>query len=241
MLVSGIILLHRGQCGWRKDLLASFLILMSLVKPTISAPFFWIVLFVPRRIRPALVIISGYVVLTLFAASFQEPGLVQLLRTWLATGSEIAVTAGKGHADLSIGLAALGLKGWVLPVSLGVLVVIGLWVYRHRRVDLWLLVGVAAIIARFWTYHRWYDDLLILLPMVTLFRISKQGPCDKGHDVLAGVLLGITVLVMIAPGGLYLLPSPWNRLYVNVQIVVWIVILVFLLVRSHRERKAGRR
>jgi hypothetical protein len=43
-------------------------------------------------------------------------------------------------------------------------------------VILWLLLGVTALVARFWTYHRWYDDLLILLPMIALFRIAQQRP-----------------------------------------------------------------
>jgi hypothetical protein len=234
MLVAGLLLLQQGQRGWHEDLWVAALILMALVKPSVSVPFFWIVLFVPGRLRPAMFVVSGYVALTLFAASFQEPGLWPLLQGWMLHGSE--VTARQGYADLYIWLATLGLEEWILPVSLLVLAALGLWTYRHRYVDLWLLLGVTAFVARFWTYHRWYDDLLVLLPMVALFRIAKRGPSADGSDVVAGVLLALTLLTTLAPGGLYLFPLPWNRLYVTGQVFVWIVVLVFLLDRARHEK-----
>ena len=85
--------------------------------------------------------------------------------------------------------------------------VLGFWIYRHRDADLWVLLGVAAIVACFWTYHRSYDDVL-LLPMVALFLMAKGG------SSLAGVLLGAAVLLSLAPGGLFLLPPPLNTVYV---------------------------
>jgi hypothetical protein len=88
---------------------------------------------------------------------------------------------------------------------------------------------VTAYVARFWAYHRWYDDALILLPMVTLFRIAKQGPTDFGGDIVAGFLLGITLLAVLAPGGLFLFPPPWDMWYVTAQISVWFAGLAFLL------------
>jgi hypothetical protein len=105
-------------------------------------------------------------------------------------------------------------------------------------VILWLLLDFTALVARFWPYHRWYDDLLILLPMNALFRIAKQRPSADGGDVVAGAFLAITMLAMLALGGLYLLPSLWNMLYVAGQTIVWIVVLVFLLDRTCHERNA---
>jgi hypothetical protein len=144
-----------------------------------------------------------------------------------------------GEANLHNWMGALGLKKWALHASLLVLAVSGLWVYQHRHADLWLLMGVTAIVARFWTYHRWYDDLLILLPMVALFRIAKQGSISDSRDVVSGLLLGITLLMMIAPGGLYLLAPPWNMIYVNFQVAVWTMVFIFLVQRA-RTAKDGK-
>ena len=84
LLVSGLLLLQRGRDTWREDLLTAALILVALVKPSVAAPFFWLVLFVSGRLRPALLVTLGYGAHTLFSASFQEPGLWVLLRGWLA-------------------------------------------------------------------------------------------------------------------------------------------------------------
>ena len=140
-----------------------------------------------------------------------------------------AITSGHGNAsNLHVWLGMLGLLTWILPASLLVWLVLGFWIYRHRDADLWVLLGVAAIVACFWTYHRWYDDVLLLLPMVALFRMAKRG------SAVAGVLLGGTVLLSLAPGGLFLLPPPLNTVYVVGQTVLWMTTLVFLITSSGR-------
>jgi hypothetical protein len=132
-------------------------------------------------------------------------------------------------------LVALGLEPWGPPISVLVLIALGGWIYRHRRKDLWLLLGVTAFVACSWTYHRWYDDLLILLPMVALFRVVKREPAN-GEGVVAGALLAATLLVMLAPGGLYLFPPPWKMLYMAGQIIVWIIGLIVLLKLTQRDK-----
>ncbi len=112
--------------------------------------------------------------------------------------------------------------------------ILGGWIYCHRDRDIWFLLGVTGLVTRFWTYHGWYDDLLILPSMIALFRTAKRGTSPDGADVIAGTLLGMSLCVMIAPGGQYLLPPPWNRLFMNIQMVVWILVLIFLLVRIRR-------
>jgi len=234
MLVAGILLLQRDRRGWGKDLLAAALILMTLVKPSVSVPFFWIVLFVPGTLRPALLVVLGYVGLTVFAASFQESGPFTLLLAWLRVSSREAVRG--GYANLHIWLAAIGLEQWILPASFLALMALGVWTYRHRHGDLWLLVGVAALVARLWTYHRLYDDLLILLPMVALFRLAKRGPSVGGGDMMAGALLAMSWVAALAPARLLVSPPPWDLLFRTGQTTVWLLVLIFLLDRARREK-----
>jgi hypothetical protein len=234
-LLAGLLLLSKRPCRWPGELLAAALGLGALVKPSVSVPFFWIVLFVSGRLRPVLLVTAGYVALTLFAASFQALGVLSLIQGWLVNASAVAVRG--GHANLHIWLAAVGLKAWLLPASLPVLVALGCWTYRYRYADLWLLLGVTAIVARLWAKHWWFDDLLILLPMVALCRIAKRRFATDRSGLVAGTLLAITLLVMLAPGGLYLLPPPWNTLYVIGQITLWIAVLIFLLVQAWQEEK----
>lgn len=233
-LVAGLTGLH-GQRGWRDDLLAAILMLIALVKPSISVPFFWILLFVPRTWRSAALVIFGYLALTLFAASFQDSSLLVLLQEWLAGVSGLASWG--GYANLHTVLAALGLENWSLAASLLVLAALGVWIYRHRHSDIWLLLGVTALVTRFWTYHGWYDDLLILLPMIALFRVAKQTTITR-ERVVAGTLLAITLIIMLAPGGLYLLPPPLNTLYMIGQTIILLIGLIVLIDLTQRERNA---
>lgn len=71
--------------------------------------------------------------------------------------------------------------------------------------------------------------------MIALFRLAKQRGATEGADVVAGLLLTITMLVMLAPGGLFLFPPPWNMRYVA---GVWIIGLVFLLAQAWRAKGA---
>jgi hypothetical protein len=235
-LLAGLLMLRWRQARWHADLLAASLFLLALVKPTVSAPFFWLVLFVSARLRPGILVITGYALLTLFTVAHQPVDLMALLREWLAAGS--AQAARGGYANVHVWMATLGLGEWTLPASAALLLALGGWTYRYRRVDPWLLIGVTAIVARLWTYHRSYDDLLILLPMVALFRIAKRGTSTDGGAMPAGALLAVTMLEMLAPHRLLQYPPPWNVLYTGGHAVVWIVVLAFLLDRTRREARA---
>jgi hypothetical protein len=235
LLVAGLCLTYPVRHGWGKHLFGAGLLLITLVKPNVSIPFFWIILFRPGGLRLAVLTSLGYAGLTFFAVSFQKLELLTLLREWLTRAS--AEAAKGGLADLHICLSTLGLKEWILPASLIVLAVLGFWVYCHRDGDRWLLLGVTALVARFWAYHRLYDNLLILLPMIALFQIAKRGSSVNGEDVTAGVLLGITMLVMLAPARLYIAPPPWNQFFIALQVIDWMAILIFLLHQPWEKKK----
>ena len=253
-LIAGILLLAEKRLKWHHEILGVFLFLFSLIKPTVSAPFFWIVLFVPRRLRPALLVIFGYILLTLIACSFQDENSITLMQQWL-TRARYGVEYGAqtfGTSSVSTWLSRVedpsggssGVSIWSLKlnfyaanmfISLLVLGISGIWTYFHRKIDVWLLLGVLGFVARFWTYHGWYDDLLILLPLITLFRL-----CQKNSSTfkvgITGCLLFLIIFFGLAPGGIYILPSPWNIWYETLQTLIWTITLFFLLYESWQAR-----
>jgi len=167
---------------------------------------------------------------TELAVAFQGFALSSLFQDWLVRSLEGAAreAAGGGYGNLHSWLAFVGLGQWNLPVSLLVMLALGFWTYQHRHGDLWLLLGVTALVARFWTYHRSYDDMLVLLPMITLFRIARDGPSDDRCAVMAGLLLAIAVMSMFVPALIFVFPS-WKPLLKTSQTPVPLLMLIFLL------------
>jgi hypothetical protein len=221
-LLLALFLVVDGPNNWPRDAAAALLFLIVLVKPSVSAPFFWLLLILARRWRPAILTVMGYVLLTWWAVLFQPLDLLTLLREWL--GRAVAGAATGGYGNLQLALAAIGGRAWMLPGSLVVLLALGVWVYRQRNQDVWLLLGVAGIVARVWSYHRVYDDVLILLPAVALYRVAKE------HRVVTAALLcGLLVASLVAPGPWHDTVPPWRDWYDALHVWVWLLALGYLL------------
>jgi hypothetical protein len=196
------------------------------------------VLFAARGLRPAVIVGAAYAALTVAAAAFQSPGTIALVRR--IAGAAAALGSRAGESNLHSLLAWLGRPEWMAAASIAVFLLLGLWVWRQRDGDWWLLMAVCAIAARFWTYHRWYDDLLLLLPMIALYCAASGGTSRWNLDVAAGVLLALTLAVMIAPGGRCLLPAPWDAAWGALQVAIWIADLALLLAIASAAGPGGR-
>jgi len=229
LLIYGLLMIQMDQKTWLMDLIISLLILFCLVKPSFTAPFFWILLCKRKGLRPAVMIIVMYVFLNLFAVSFQGIGISVLTKKLASTSIRGALASKWGYANLHQWMNGIGLGKWTPYASLSVLFLLGFWLYQHRNKDLWLLMGVTAIISRIWTYHALYDDILILIPVVAVFRIAKQGTFQGGKDVKACILLVMSWFSMLSPARLLIFPPPWNLMFKTGQTIVWFAILVFLL------------
>ena len=222
----------RYQTGWLRDLLGAAMILIGLVKPSIAAPFFWIVLFVPRRLRPAILVLVGYVLLTGLAVSFQKQSPLALIQAWLTSSQRVSTI---GSSNLTLWLGDLGLNQLILPAAATLVIALGIWIWLYRGADVWLLLGVSAIVARFWLYHWPDDDVILIVPLITLLRIVKRGAWADAEDVIAGLLAFFLLMAMVAPGVNSLFPSLLNTIYADAQVIIWLVVLGFLMVFAARD------
>jgi hypothetical protein len=232
-MLCGLLLIRRDRTpSWRDDLIATVLLLLAATKPSLTAPMFWVAVFVPGRLRPMLLVGTSYVLLTLFAASFQPDPLLKLFTDLARISAEVMDS--DPTPSLAAWMSLLGLQKWSLVASAATLALSGVWIYLNRRADFWVLVGVSAIVARLWTYHQLYDDLLVFPAMIALYRIARGGESAGASDVIAGVLLGATLMGQLAPGRLHLSPYPWHLLYAIGEPIIWMTILVFLVVYARR-------
>jgi len=251
-LVAGMLLIHHGSGTWSEDLAASVCVIFAMVKVTLAAPFLWLVVFAPSRaaarriwpwrLRPALFVAAGYLALSVFAASFQDTGLVTQLREWIGVTRVVSDRVGD-YADVSAWLTTAGLGHLTSIASASIFLALGAWVYWYRRADLWVRLGVIAIIARLWAYHRQYDDVLVVLALVALFRIAtgEVGEARATSEVTAAeaarerqvraaaTALVITCMVfMLLPARLGWAPPPGRQIFEVSHAASWLGMLVFL-------------
>jgi hypothetical protein len=230
-LISAIVLTATGQGRWLDDVLVAFLFMLALVKPSVTAPFFWLILFAAKSIRPAVIVLLGYGCLTLWSGAYQDNDTGGLMREWVRNSAKViqGEATQYSNGNLHSVLFRLDEIGWLPYLSASLLAGLGIWVRVYRRSEIWLLMGVAALVSRFYTYHGWYDDVLVLLPMVALFRLLQLGPLTPLGRTFGAGLFVATLAIMVAPGGLYLLPAPWNEVFVLVQTCILFTLLLFLL------------
>ena len=193
---------HKTEVGPLREVAAGALLLFSLVKPSVAAPFLWMVLWAPARWRVGLGVVAGYGVLTLAALWFQHDAPAEVAM-WAQTVNRNNAQLSEGYANSRAWLAMAGLKGWSHPFALVALLVLGVWTHRQRHLDRLLLLSVTALVARLWTYHNLYDDLLLAIPMLLLLQISLDANAPNAARIWqARALLAALV-------GLLLLPPDW--------------------------------
>jgi len=243
-LVIGFASLHsEAPPGPARTVGASLLLLFSLVKPTLSAPFFWVLLFRLRWLRVASLVIASYVACTLWASAFQPGTAFGTVMDWFRyTEGRTGLIMAAGTSNLHRWLGLVGGERWAFPASLAVLAAHGLWTYRYRAAHLWVLLGVAAIVARLWVHHRAHDDLLLLVPMIALHQIAASGTppntagkCDRdGSDLVAGLLFAAFWALLHVPNWSFSYLHGFAPLGIEAaQTLLWLVALAFLMRRAH--------
>jgi hypothetical protein len=234
--------LLREATGWPLAT-AILAFVLALSKPSLAAPFFWMVAFRRKRPVPAVAIAASYLLLTAVAGAAQPGGTIQLCRQFLSRidyGSARAAAA-VGHANLQTWLVTGGRGEWATAGSLIILGLLGLWTWRHRHDDSWLLMSIAAFVARVWTYHAAYDDVILVIPMFALFRLARRSATSR-QRLVAKALLTAMLATAVVPTGPYRpaphwvpLPSPsLNEAIGVLQLLTWAAAFLFLL--SHKMR-----
>ncbi len=246
--------------SFRRHMLANALFVFALIKPTLTAPFLCLWLFSARNLRSLMQVSVMYLALVVFAAAYQSDDIATLHQNWLwkgVRGVAVGSVSGAGsniHTGISQVIVGEDKKSVLAVIdaprsddlhslhiltTLAALLLFGAWTLVHRHVDKWVLAAVIAYVARFWTYHRWYDDVLILIPIVVLLRIASDRVPTRQRKV-ALILFALTTVFMISPGGLYLLPPPWNAIYSNMLTGIWIAGLIFCIYHAGHLRRRDR-
>lgn len=233
--VGSVLLLTREDAGWGTDLLAAGLFLVALIKPTMTAPLFWLVCFVPGRWRPAVLVVVGYALLTVIGClAIPDESMVVLLARWAdraIEGSRYgALDGGSVNMQTAMGLARLSLHAPVVVLALVGLV--GAWAAGRPSRDPWILMGVAGVVARLAFYHRTYDDLIVLPALIALARAARRPATGRWPlDLVAGGLLVVTWGVMCVQDTHWFLEGPRD----GITWIAWVATGLFLVFLARQE------
>lgn len=234
-ILTAVLMRSEKEHGIFRDIILSLLFLISALKITITAPFFLIALISQRAIRPLAIAAFGYLVLTYAAISYRDAGLMQTLQIWLHDSPEAALKG--GYANIHALLQCFGLEQLMLPSSFVLIAAFSIWLYKFRKTDIWVQLGVAAIVARIWTYHRLYDDILIIIPMIAIFRMARSDRLSRNESLASDFLLLVSWLGLLSPGSFLQLQPPLGTILRTGQTFIWLSMLVFLIYYSYKTAR----
>jgi hypothetical protein len=211
-LLAAAMLCDRAERPW----LCGLLVALSLIKPTMSAPF-----------AMALILTRRYQA----AAAAAVYGIAASLVTWAVTGADplhmlrqmaqaAAQYAGDGTIGINNVLIAFGASAAGVAIMPLVIAVPAMALMALSRSSLPIAFAIAALWGRLWTYHKSYDDVMLVFLLLPLGMLAF----GRERSRLAMVaFFAIGVLEWI-PG--QLLASPVVQL---VQLAAWPAGLLVLL------------
>jgi hypothetical protein len=95
------------------------------------------------------------------------------------------------------------------------------------------------MVARLWTYHRYYDNMLLLPPMLLLFRMARED-AEVERRTAAGLLLAMLLVALMFPARMWeWWPQPWPFLFSAVHTALFLATLVVLLQEGRRRMRHG--
>ena len=222
----GAVMRARRATDWRGSAVAGLLLALALIKPSAGAGF--LVLALVWSWRSAVVAGGVHVVATGLALAARDEPPLRLLEQWWFRATEGARfgAAEGGYGSVHDLVGVLGVPQLAGFATLAVLGAGGIWLWRHRDANPWLLVGVAGLVGRFATYHRAYDDVLVLPALAAVMGLAVRGT-GRGRIVAGGVALVAWVGLMV--------PEVGEPLTVS-----WLALLAVLVVAAGAERTPQR-
>jgi hypothetical protein len=88
------------------------------------------------------------------------------------------------------------------------------------------------VVARIAVYHRAYDDLLLVLPVVALYRVARSAQARRGERAAAGLLVVL--------GSLGLARAAFIETGEPVLVAVWLLEALFLAWWARRTAQGNR-
>ena len=227
LLVVPLLILCYQLLRANKDGSAGVVLALAMLKPTVAGPFF-LVLLLRRRWRAAAMCLLYIILASLLTWRLIATNPLEMLKQMFAA-SGVWIDQGFGPAQY---LMWTGVDTHTASlITAPVVLAFGCWaLFLARDGTLLAQFSIAAIIARFWSYHLYYDDAVMVL-MLVFFAHQTLGP--RARTAYIGFILSCV--------GLWIPQRVTNLVGVQLfQLLAWLV-LACLIVSLSRPNTTGRR
>jgi hypothetical protein len=205
-----------------KNILTGLILGVAMVKPNISA-FYFLILIIQRRFK-AILSFSLYLIL----GSINIWIITKLTPFYMLNKifDQSKYFADKGYSGIHA-FTAMGFDPKQATLLLGLIgiFVITIMIYLCRNYSLLNLYAICCVIARVCTYHRIYDNPMLIFLLLAMIKITFEKPNN-----LNIIFLSLVSLSLWLPA----IAIDFANLELT-QIIIWIIALGHLLIQSRHE------
>lgn len=205
-----------------KNIWAGLIFGIAMVKPNISAPYF-LILIIHKRFQ-AIISFSLYIII----GSINIWIITKLTPIYMINKifKQSKHFADKGYSGIHA-FTALGLDPKQATILLGIIgiLVITIIIYLCRNYSLLNLFAICSVIGRVCTYHRIYDNLMLMFLLLAIIKITFDNINKLNIFFLSLVSLSLWLPAIIIDSA--------NLEFV--QIMIWIAALGHIFIQGKQE------
>ncbi|WP_260441952.1 glycosyltransferase 87 family protein [Microcystis aeruginosa] len=228
LIVNAFLIIVYWLLQANKNYLAGLFMGIALVKPNISAPYL-LSLVIKRKFKTVILAFVYIISATFAIAHTTRLNFEKVIGSFL---NQIKYVADDGVSSINI-IMKFGISTEITLVLLTTIgLVLGIVIFQKlQHTSLLTLFACAAVIGRVFTYHRPYDDLMLVFLLLALLTLAFSYPSRLNIIIVS--LVGLTLWL---PLSIQNLASPYWSIFQN---TIWLIALVYLLVNSwERENNA---
>jgi hypothetical protein len=211
-----------------KNYLAGVFMGIALVKPNISAPYL-LSLAIKRKFKTVIIAFVYIILATWVIAQQTRLNFKEVIGRFL---NQIKYVADDGVSSINI-LIKFGISKEITLILLtAIALVLGIVIFQKlRHTSLLTLFATASVIGRVFTYHRAYDDLMLVFLLLALLTLAFSE-----RSRLSILMLSLVGFTLWLPLNIQNLASPYWSIFQN---TIWLIALVYLLVNSWGRENNG--
>jgi hypothetical protein len=199
------------------NLSAGFFLGLALLKPSISALYFFIL--VIRKRVDSIFVCGLYIVIgSSIIGVITQVSPIYMIEKMIKV-SKYYVNSGYSGINVLTNLGIDPATATILLAIVGTAVVISLF-YLFKDHSLLFLFAITAVIGRLWTYHLVYDNVMLVFLLLAVIDLTFKKPNKSNILILTLVLLSLSLPAKVTD-------LPFAQI---IQSTIWVSVFLYVLI-----------